>query len=125
MWRTVAIPTIWNESPLCCVPSRRGCAARLLTFRSSSTPTLASGGNLAFVTQLGSLDLLAYPAGSPAYDSLREAATVIEVRGHQVRVASLDHLIAMKEATGRPRDKARAQELRMLSDELRAPPTPG
>jgi hypothetical protein len=85
--------------------------------------TLAAGGNFTFVTQLGSLDLLAYPAGAPSFDALREAATVIEVRGHEVRVASIDHLIAMKEATGRPRDKERAQELRLLSDELRAPPT--
>jgi hypothetical protein len=85
--------------------------------------TLAAGGNFTFATQLGSLDLLAYPAGAPAYEALREAATVIDVRGHQVRVASLDHLIAMKEATGRPRDIERAQELRLLSDELRAPPS--
>lgn len=83
--------------------------------------SLEAGGNFTLATRLGSLDLLAYPAGAPSYEALRDAATVIEVRGHQVRVASLDHLIAMKEATGRPRDKERAQELRLLSDELRAP----
>jgi hypothetical protein len=87
--------------------------------------TLEVGGNFSFGTKLGSLDLLADPAGAAPYDALRDAAMVIEVRGHQVRVASLDHLIAMKEATGRPRDIVRAQELRMLSDELRAPPTSG
>ena len=46
---------------------------------------------------------------------------MIDVRGHRVRVASLDHLIAMKEATGRTKDKLHATELRVISDELRAP----
>jgi hypothetical protein len=38
-----------------------------------------------------------------------------------VRIASLDHLIAMKEASRRPKDKLMATEYRVLSDELRAP----
>jgi hypothetical protein len=83
--------------------------------------TLATGGNFTFSTRYGSVDLLAYPEGAPPYDQLRHAATVIEVAGYPIRVCSLDHLIAMKEATGRPRDKERAQELRTLSDLLRAP----
>jgi hypothetical protein len=36
-------------------------------------------------------------------------------------VASLDHLIAMKEASGRTKDKLMATEYRTISDELRAP----
>jgi hypothetical protein len=43
------------------------------------------------------------------------------VRGHPVKVASLDHLIAMKEASDRPKDTLMATEYRVLSDELRAP----
>jgi hypothetical protein len=38
-----------------------------------------------------------------------------------VLFASLDHLIAMKEASGRTKDKLMATEYRVLSDELRAP----
>jgi hypothetical protein len=83
--------------------------------------TLAAGANFTFTTSLGSIDLLSDPAGSPPYEQLRRKATVIDVRGHPVRVASLDHLIAMKEAAGRPKDKLMATEYRVLSDELRAP----
>jgi hypothetical protein len=83
--------------------------------------TLANGANFTFATRLGSLDILADPAGAPPYRDLRANATTITVGGHTVRVASLDHLIAMKEAAGRPKDKLMATEYRVLSDELRAP----
>ena len=82
---------------------------------------LEAGGNFTFTTKFGSLDLLAYPTGAPPYERLRADAQVIEVRGLPVRVASLDHLIAMKEAAGRPKDRNMAAEYRLLSDELRAP----
>jgi hypothetical protein len=82
---------------------------------------LEEGGNFTFSTDLGDVDLLAYPAGSPPYERLRADAMVIDVGGHAVRIASLDHLIAMKEAAGRPRDKVMAAEYRVISDELRAP----
>jgi hypothetical protein len=83
--------------------------------------SLQAGGNFTFTTPLGSVDILAYPAGAPPYEKLRGDATIIEVAGHAVHVASLDHLIAMKEASGRPKDKLMASEYRALSDELRAP----
>jgi hypothetical protein len=83
--------------------------------------TVAAGANFTFSTRLGALDILAVPDGAPPYEQLKAAALTIKVRGQEIRIASLDHLIAMKEATGRPRDKERAMELRALSDELRAP----
>jgi hypothetical protein len=83
--------------------------------------TLKAGANFTFVTSLGAIDLLGDPAGAPPYERLRKAATVVSVRGRDVRVASLDHLIAMKEAAGRPKDKLQASEYRAISDELRAP----
>jgi hypothetical protein len=86
--------------------------------------TLANGANFTFTTRLGSLDILADPAGAPPYRDLKAAGTKITVAGWQIIVASLDHLIAMKEAAGRPKDKLMATEYRVLSDELRAPPKP-
>jgi hypothetical protein len=83
--------------------------------------TLAGGANFTFTTTMGSVDLLGDPAGAPPYDHMRRAATVIDVQGRPVRVASLDHLIAMKEAAGRPKDKLQATAYRTISDELRAP----
>jgi hypothetical protein len=86
--------------------------------------TLAAGSNFTFSTRLGAVDILGDPAGAPNYEQLRADATTIEIRGQQVRVASLDHLIAMKEAAGRTKDKLMATEYRLLSDALRAPPAP-
>lgn len=83
--------------------------------------TLRAGDRFAFATRLGAIDIIAHPAGAPAYEKLKAKANVIDVRGHLVRVASLDHLIAMKEAADRTRDKLLATEYRVLADEQRAP----
>ena len=61
-------------------------------------------------------------AGAPRYDELRAAAgKPLDVDGVAIRVCSLDHLIAMKEAAGRPKDLLMASEYRVISDELRRP----
>jgi hypothetical protein len=83
--------------------------------------TLARGANFTFTTRFGPLDILGDAAGAPPYRDLRAAATRVEIRGLTVLVASIDHMIAMKEAAGRPHDKTVAAELRAISDELRAP----
>jgi hypothetical protein len=89
--------------------------------RSIGGETLEADGNFSLRTRLGAVDLHAHPAGAPPYEQLRAAAMVIDVRGLRVRVASLDHLIAMKEASGRTRDKLLATEYRVLADEIRRP----
>ena len=82
--------------------------------------TLEAGAHFTFQTDLGSLDILDRPDGAPSYDELRRrAGEPLTVDGTPVAVASLDDLIAMKEATGRPRDQVVASELRMLADEVR------
>ncbi len=83
--------------------------------------SLAEGANFTFDTDLGSVDILAFPSGAPAYEVLRANAMEIAVEGRRVLVASLDHLVAMKEAAGRTKDKLHASEYRVISDLLRAP----
>lgn len=83
--------------------------------------TLQRGMNFTFTTRFGPLDILGEPAGAPPYAELKRAAVATEVAGSLIPAASIDHLIAMKEAAGRPQDKVDAQELRVISDELRAP----
>ena len=86
--------------------------------------TLRQGAHFTFETRNGPLDVLDRPAGSPPYVELkRRAGEPLDVDGMPVFVASLDDLIAMKEATGRPRDKVVASELRELADEIRRPET--
>jgi hypothetical protein len=87
--------------------------------------TLRNGANFTFDTPFGSFDILADPAGAPPYRRLYEGGVNAVVEGVPVRIASLDHLIAMKEAAGRPKDKLMATEYRVLSDVLRAPKPDG
>ena len=81
--------------------------------------SLRQGAHFTFETASGPLDILDQPDGSPPYAELkRRAGEHLDVDGLPVLVASLDDLIAMKEATGRPRDRVVASELRELSDEI-------
>jgi hypothetical protein len=83
--------------------------------------TLEAGARFTFATRHGSLDILADPDGAPPYPELKRRGITIDIGGRAITVASLDHLIAMKEASGRPKDKLMSTEYRVLSDELRAP----
>ena len=87
-------------------------------------PTLRAGANFTFDTRFGKLDILADPAGAPAYEQLREDGSDEQLWGLTVRVAWLDRLIAMKEAAGRTKDLLMASEYRVISDLLRAPEQP-
>jgi hypothetical protein len=80
---------------------------------------LRAGANFTFITSFGPLDILGDPAGAPPYDQLRHEAGEMDFGGLVVPVASLDHLIRMKEAAGSTKDKLMASEYRALSDELR------
>jgi hypothetical protein len=82
--------------------------------------TLEEGGNFTFETRNGPLDIVAYPAGAPPFAELKNASAEIELGGRRVRVASLDHMIAMKDAAGRPKDQLMATEYRTLADERRS-----
>jgi hypothetical protein len=62
----------------------------------------------------GWIHLLAQPDGSPSYERLRGRAWRAEIAGVQVLVASLDDLIAMKKAAGRPKDLVAVEELEAI-----------
>jgi hypothetical protein len=81
--------------------------------------TIENGANFTFITPFGDLDVLADAAGMPSYDDLKSASVEREVFGHLVRVASLDHLIAMKKAAGRTKDKLMVEEYIVIADEQR------
>jgi hypothetical protein len=79
--------------------------------------TIENGANFTFVTPYGDLDVLADADGMPPYRELRSAAVDQEVFGHSVKVASIDHLIAMKRAANRPKDKLMVEEYIVIADE--------
>lgn len=66
--------------------------------------TLRQTRILTLTTNEGDIDLLAKPDGCPDYETLRERASNIDIDGVQVLIASIEDLIAMKRAAGRPQD---------------------
>jgi transcriptional regulator with XRE-family HTH domain len=107
-------------------PRARGNAARLAaavedlggsgeaTSRARSNPTT-------FQTCHGRLDVFSERGLAVPFRRLHADAETMELDEGKVRVSSLDHLIALKEAAGRPRDKLMATEYRVLADEIRRP----
>jgi len=81
--------------------------------------TLKNSQNLTLVTDVGDIDLLAEPPGVDSFEGLWQRASKMDVSGITVRVASLDDLIAMKRAAGRPKDKQHLLELQDLQQFLR------
>lgn len=79
--------------------------------------TLENGSNFTFDCQYGSFDILGDVAGISAYEELRSNAEVATIEDVEVRVASLDHLIAMKRAANRPKDRLMVEEYIVLADE--------
>lgn len=81
--------------------------------------TLAMGDHFTFVTQAGSLDILGHPSGIPrGYEELERAADEMDLGGFSVKVASIDDLIRMKRAAGRPKDLIELEVLGALRDEI-------
>lgn len=76
--------------------------------------TLSQAAVLTLATTAGDLDVLANPAGAPRYEHLREAADQYELDGTTVRVATVEHLIAMKSAAGRDKDLSDIAELQAI-----------
>jgi predicted nucleotidyltransferase len=79
--------------------------------------TLANGANFTFDTPYGRFDILGDVPGVSSYEDLRRDAEEVALEGHPVRVASIDHLIAMKRAANRTKDKLMVEEYLVIADE--------
>ena len=80
--------------------------------------TLASAQLFTFTTSAGALDLLAVPAGTNGYDELVVNAEHFDLgEGLVVAVCSLDDLIRMKRAAGRPKDRIEVEVLAAVREE--------
>jgi predicted nucleotidyltransferase len=66
-------------------------------------------------TSAGPLDVQLAPAGSPPYDRLRRNAERVDLGSFAVLIASVNDLIAMKRAAGRPKDLIAVEELEAIA----------
>ncbi len=79
---------------------------------------LRAGDVFTLTTRFGDLDLLAHPDPDMGYERLRLGSIPVEILGVPVRVASLDDLMAMKRAAGRPKDRVELEILGALREEI-------
>ncbi len=82
--------------------------------------TLRATQILTLTTVEGNLDLLANPDGSPGYAQLRRRADRMDLDGLTVAVASIEDLIAMKRAAGRPQDLIDLESLELARNRRNA-----
>lgn len=77
---------------------------RLLDSSAIST-FLTTGDRTLVITELGQVDVLQGLPQIPAFAVLDAEASDVDIEGLSVRVCSLEHLRAMKQASERPRDR--------------------
>lgn len=80
--------------------------------------TLRARDHFTFSTSAGALDCLGTPAGTDGFADVDASATDEDLDGLVVRLASLDDLIRMKRAAGRPQDLIAIEWLSALRDEV-------
>lgn len=131
--RLLGSPTMTRDLDICYARDRpnlealagvlRGLHARLrgvdedLPFQLDAR-ALEAGDSFTFVTDAGDLDVLGTPEGTTGYDYLASTATRTDLDGLVVQVTSIDDLIRMKRAAGRPKDLIEVEVLGALRDEI-------
>jgi hypothetical protein len=126
-------PTITNDLDICyerTEENHRVLAAALqdvgATLRGASADlplilderTFAMGDSFTFETSVGPLDCLGTPSGTTGYADLAKNAAEIDLDDDlRVRVCSLDDLIRMKRAAGRPKDRVELEILAAVKEE--------
>ena len=68
-------------------------------------------------TELGRVDVLQGLPQVPAFETLDAAAIDVDIEGLPMRVCSLEHLLAMKRASERPRDRDDLEALEAAQEE--------
>ena len=79
--------------------------------------TLKAGDSFTFETDAGSLDCLGTPTPTTGYDELLRNASEVELEHLRVLVCSLDDLMRMKRAAGRPKDRVELEILAAVKEE--------
>lgn len=79
--------------------------------------TLRRGLNFTLTTSSGDIDLLGDVIGGGTYDDLLPASDDVPIFGLTCRCVTLEALIRMKRATGRPKDLEALAELEAIRDE--------
>lgn len=84
--------------------------------------TLCQTQIMRLTTPAGDIDLLVKPDGASPYSTLRRRADIMELGGHGVRIASIEDMLAMKRAAGRPLDVVDVESLEAARRRLRGRP---
>lgn len=82
-----------------------------------SAETIQRGLNFTLDTTLGALDLLGEIVGGGGYEQLLRHTIRLELGGVQCLCLSLERLIEVKRAAGRPKDLETVAELERIQDE--------
>lgn len=102
---------LWRRLP----PYLRG-APPGLPFRWERS-TLEHGLNFALTTSVGAIDLLGEIAGGGDYSNLLSHTVGVKIFGFECRCLSLEKLIEVKRAAGRPEDLQAVADLEVLLEE--------
>jgi predicted nucleotidyltransferase len=84
-------------------------------------PTITRGLNFTLTTDVGDIDLLGEITGGGGYDRLIAATLSIRLFGIECRCLTLDKLIEVKRAAGRPKDFEAIAELEAIREERKDP----
>jgi hypothetical protein len=79
--------------------------------------TISMGDSFTFDTHAGAVDCLGTPAGTSGYADLIRSASAMQVDDLTFYIVSLDDLIRMKRAAGRPKDRIEVEILTALKEE--------
>lgn len=84
-----------------------------------SVETIEKGLNFTLITSLGALDLLGEIVGGGGYEQLFQTTIPVEIGGAKCLCLSLERLIDVKRAAGRPKDLEVIAELQQIMDATR------